>query len=191
MVQLQHRRSAIWVSVLSVMVTLALCIAVVYYWDYVREVQNWGYLGILVISIFAGATMIVPVPALPIVFTMGSILNPAAVGAAAGFGEAIGAIFIYLQGYGGRAIVPDVARNRYVAKLITWVERRGTVAIFMMSSVFDPFFYPVTVAIGMLKFQIWKFFLATWAGKTVKGMIVAYLGYLGLGAILRAFGIAV
>lgn len=173
------------------MVTLTLCITVIHYWDYVREIRSWGYLGILIINVFAGATMIVPVPALPIVFTMGSILNPAAVGAAAGLGEAIGAIFIYLQGYGGRAIVPDVAKNRYVARLISWVERRGTIAVFMMSSVFDPFFYPVTVAIGMLKFQLWKFFLATWAGKTVKGMIVACLGYFGLGAILRAFGIAV
>lgn len=191
MASIPRRRYGIWVSILAAMVTLALCLAVIYYWDYVREIRSWGYLGIIVINIFAGATMIVPVPALPIVFTMGSILNPAVVGAAAGLGEAIGSIFIYLQGYGGRAIIPDVAKNRHMARLIAWVERRGTIAIFMMSSIFDPFFYPVTVAIGMLKFQIWKFFLAAWAGKTVKGMFVAYLGYFGLGAILRAFGIAV
>jgi membrane protein DedA with SNARE-associated domain len=189
--QKQHRRYAIWVSIVSLLVTVALCITVVYYWDYVREVERWGYLGIILINVLAGATMLVPVPALPIVFTMGSILDPWVVGICAGFGEAVGAIFIYLQGYGGRAIVPDAARNRYIARMIGWVEKRGTLAIFMMSSFFDPFFYPVTVAIGMLKFQVWKFFLATWAGKTVKGMIVAYLGYLGLGAILRAFGIAV
>jgi len=185
------RRYAIWVSMVSLLITIALCIAVVYYWDNVRGVERWGYLGIVIINIFAGATMIVPVPAIPIVFTMGSILEPWMVGACAGFGEAIGAIFIYLQGYGGRSLAPGAAGNRYLARLIGWVERRGTIAIFTMSSVFDPFFYPVTVAIGMLKFQLWKFFLATWAGKTVKGMIVSYLGYLGLGSILRAFGIAV
>jgi membrane protein DedA with SNARE-associated domain len=41
----------------------------------------------------------------------------------------------------------------------------------------------------MLRFGWVRFFFATWAGRTVKGMALAYLGYFGLGSILRWLGV--
>jgi len=184
------RKFAVWVSILAVLLTIALCLAVVYYWEEVRQVQSYGLLGILAINILAGGTMLIPVPGLLVTFTAGGVLPPALVGLASGLGEAIGAMAIYLTGYGGRAIVQG-SRRPLVQKMVSWVERRGTLAVFAMSAIFNPFYYPVCIAIGALKYQTWKFFLATWAGKTVKGLVVSYLGYLGLGSILRAFGIPV
>jgi uncharacterized membrane protein YdjX (TVP38/TMEM64 family) len=184
------RRLAVWVSILALLLTVALCLAVVYYWEEVRQVQSYGLLGILAINILAGGTMLIPVPGLLVTFTAGGVLPPALVGVASGLGEAIGAMAIYFTGYGGRAIVQG-SKRPFVQKMVGWVERRGTVAVFAMSAVFNPFYYPVCIAIGALKYQAWKFFLATWAGKTVKGLVVSYLGYLGLGSVLRAFGIPV
>jgi len=181
------RTRGFWVGGIALAVTIGLCLFVVYYWDEVQSLSSYGYLGVLVINIVAGGTMIVPVPGLLVVFTMGSVLHPALVGLAAGLGEAAGAMIIYLTGWSGRGIVQG-SRNPYVARVVAWVERRGTLAVFTMSAVFNPFFYPVTIAIGALRYQLWKFFLATWAGKTIKGLAVAYLGYLGLGSILRALG---
>lgn len=186
------RRTAIWVSLLALLVTIGLCFLVVYYWEAVTDLSSYGYAGIVFINILAGATMVVPVPALFFVFTFGSLpgFSPLLVGACAGFGEALGAIVIYLTGYGGRAYLAS-KQGRRVMNMVDWVKRRGTIAVFAMSAFFNPFFYPVTIPIGAMRWQLWKFFLATWAGKTIKGLFVAYLGYYGLGSLLRALGIAI
>jgi membrane protein DedA with SNARE-associated domain len=55
----------------------------------------------------------------------------------------------------------------------------------------SPFFYPFAVFLGMVRFGWVRFFLATWAGRTVKSMVLAYLGYLGLKAILQWLGVDV
>ncbi|GAI75023.1 unnamed protein product, partial [marine sediment metagenome] len=61
--------------------------------------------------VFGGATYIAPVPMTPVVFVLGTVLRPSFapylgpvfVGAAAGLGETIGALTIYMTGYGGGA----------------------------------------------------------------------------------------
>jgi len=45
--------------------------------------------------------------------------------------------------------------------------------------------------VSAMHFGLPKFFFVCWAGKTVKGMAVAYPGYYGLGSILRWTGIGV
>jgi len=174
----------------ALVLTLALCAAVILYWDYIVRVRQFGYLGVFIINIFAGVTVIVPVPGLLIVFTMGSVLHPAIVGACAGLGEAIGSIIIYLTGYSGRGAFKTL-NHSFTSRFEGWIHRRGSIAVFLMSAIINPLFYPFTAMAGMMRFGLVRFFFFCWAGKTVKGMAVAYIGYLGLGSILRAVGIGV
>jgi hypothetical protein len=60
-----------------------------------------------------------------------------------------------------------------------------------VSAVLLPSFYLLVVFLGMPRFGFVSFFLATWAGRTVKNMALAYPGYLGLNAALRWLGIAI
>ncbi|MCJ7769838.1 MAG: hypothetical protein MUO92_05160 [Dehalococcoidales bacterium] len=60
-----------------------------------------------------------------------------------------------------------------------------------MSAALNPVFFPMALAIGASRFQMWRFFTMCWAGNTVKSMIIAYLGYFGLGSLLRLLGIEV
>lgn len=168
-------------------VTLALCVAVVIYWEYLGRFQQYEYLGVFIISILAGATVVVPVPSLIVVFTLGSVLAPAIIGALAGIGEASGSLVVYLTGYGGRKPSKAIS-SRFNARFEDWIRRRGSLAVFLMSAVFNPLFYPFAVVAGMMRFALVKFFLLCWAGKTVKNMGVAYLGYFGLGSLLRWVG---
>jgi membrane protein DedA with SNARE-associated domain len=62
-------------------------------------------------------------------------------------------------------------------------------AVFLMSVMLNPIFFPLALAIGASRYQLWKFFTMCWAGNTVKSITIAYLGYFGLGSILRAIGI--
>jgi hypothetical protein len=79
--------------------TMLMAGAVVYFGEFVRALQGYGYLGAFLISIFGGATIIIPVPMLAVVFALGGVMHyPWLIGAAAGLGETLGALTIYMTG---------------------------------------------------------------------------------------------
>ncbi|MCD6230925.1 MAG: VTT domain-containing protein [Dehalococcoidia bacterium] len=178
-----------WVGGLSLAVTITLCIVVIYYRNSLLQVESYGYAGCFIISVLAGSTIGVPIPGLPVIFTMGGLLNPIIVGAIAGFGEAIGSIFAYLIGYGGNSLTRYLNNNLYT-RFTNMIHNHGSKVVFFMSSVFNPTFYPFAVFLGTLHFGLLKFFLLTWAGRTIKGLTLAYMGYFGLRFVLDWFGIS-
>lgn len=179
-----------YLSSLAIVLTLLFCVAVVYYWEYINQLQGYGYLGVFIISLFAGSIMVLPIPYVTVVFTLGGVLNPAWVGVASGLGASIGAMTIYLTGYGGHGLFRN-ANDAVYSRLTDWAQRRGSVAVFIMSAVFNPLFIPMTIAMGMLRFRLWKFFLLCWAGNTIKSLAIAYAGYLGLRSLLRWLGVGI
>jgi membrane protein DedA with SNARE-associated domain len=186
--QTRSRKREYIVGGIALALTIALCVAVVLYWDYIREAEQYGYLGAFVISVFAGATVIVPIPGILLVFTLGSVLNPALVGVVSGLGEAVGSIGIYLSGWSGQKAVQNL-NNKLMNRFVGWLRRRGEIAVFLMSAILNPLFYPFTALAGMLRFGLAKFFFLCWAGKTIKNTVIAYLGYFGLRSILRWVGV--
>jgi membrane protein DedA with SNARE-associated domain len=176
------------IGILALVVTIAGCVAVVFYWDYISRVQQYGYIGAFIISALAGAFSFVPIPGILVVFTLGSLLNPALVGIVSGLGEAVGSLGIYFTGYGGRVAV-DSLNERYVTRLKGWLEGHGSLAVFLMSVILNPLFYPFTAIAGMLRFGLVKFFFLCWAGKAIKNMAIAGLGYVGLRTILNWLGV--
>ncbi len=190
------------VGILGILLTVGLAVVVIVYWENVRALEHYGYLGAFLISVFGGATILVPVPMTPVVFALGTVmapsfapyLGPVFVGAAAGLGETIGGLSIYMTGYGGGTALHDIKQGKIktaYTRMLGWVEKRGSLTLFALSAMLNPFFYPAALAAGALRFGIKRFFLICWAGKTIKGITVAAAGYWGLGAILRALGVPV
>ncbi|MEA3297891.1 MAG: hypothetical protein U9Q31_00030 [Chloroflexota bacterium] len=177
-----------WAGGFSLAVTIALCVVVIYYRDSLLQVESYGYVGCFIISVLAGATIVVPIPGIPVVFTLGGLLNPVIVGAAAGFGEAVGSIFAYLIGYGGNRLTRYVNNNLYT-RFTNMIHNHGSKAVFFMASALNPVFFPFAVFLGTLRFGLLKFFLLTWAGRTTKGIALAYMGYFGLRFVLDWLGI--
>jgi membrane protein DedA with SNARE-associated domain len=185
---------------------VAICVFLVFNWEYIVRFKQYGYLGLFVMTIVTGFSIPLPMPYMIFTFTLGGILHPALVGAAAGLGLGIGGTLLYLTGRGGRRIlphfnIPEVDDEDYssrwsrflmkikVPKMLDFAKRRGGVAIFILSAVPNPIFAPVAVSMGTMRFSMWKFFLSCWGGSTAKAMVLAYLGYLGLGSALRFFGV--
>jgi hypothetical protein len=173
---------------IAVVVIVGLCVTAVIFSDDLGRIQEYGYLGVFVISIFAGGTVIVPVPGLLVVFTMGSILHPAGVGIAAGLGEAIGVITIYLAGATGHGMLEKVS-NRLVVRFTRWLHRYSVLVVFFMSAIVNPLYYPFALMAGALHFGLLRFFIPCWAGKTLKNTAVAYLGFFGFGSLLGWLGV--
>jgi membrane protein YqaA with SNARE-associated domain len=167
--------------------------AVVYFRHAIEGLGGYGYLGAFVISIMGGATIIIPIPMLAVVFALGGALKYTwLLGVVSGLGETVGALTIYMTGYGGGAAISkgfhgklQVAYERMMAQM----QKRGSWTLFLLASVINPFFYPAALAAGALRFGIVKYFVVCWAGKTIKGLTVAYAGYYGLRGILQALGV--
>ena len=187
---------AYFLGIFGIVATILMAVAVVYYNDQLNELQHWGYLGAFVISILGGATVIIPVPMLAVVFALGGAMGEpwqvAMVGISAALGELIGALAIYMTGHGaGRVIVENRHGKiqRAYEKLLGLMERKGPIVLFIVASVVNPFFYPAALAAGALRFGIWKYSVIVLAGKIIKCMTVVYAGYYGLKGIFRAIGV--
>jgi len=182
------KREAI-IGGLFLSITIALCILVIQHRGFLDEIAKWGYLGCFVINILASGTLVLPGFGILITFTLGGVLNPAIVGAVAGFGETLGALTAYFTGYSGRGLVRDSENSLYI-RFSNLLHRHGSKTVFIMASVFNPLYYPFCVIMGMLRFGWMRFFLLTLAGRTIKNMALAYLGYFGLRSVLGWFGIS-
>ena len=188
-------KTAYILGVIGVVITLLMAVAVVYFWEFVQALEGYGYLGVFLISILGGATIIVPVPMLAVVFALGGVLKyPVLIGIAAGLGETIGALTIYMTGYGGGAALVSSEHGKVqaaYARLMNLMERRSSLTLFILSAVLNPFFYPAGLAAGALRFGIKRYFIICWGGKTIKGLTVAFAGYWGLRGLLRMLGMPV
>jgi len=188
------KKTAYILGIVGVMLSLLMAVAVVYFWEYVQALKGYGYLGAFFISILGGATIIIPVPMLAVVFALGGVLTPYWVGVAAGLGETVGAVTIYMTGHGGGAALSNIKYGKVQAiysRLMHWMERRGSWTLFVLSAVLNPFFYPAALAAGALRFGLRRYFLICLAGKLIKGITVAYAGYWGLRGLLRMLGMPV
>jgi len=134
---------------------------------------TFGYLGIFLTSIIGNATIIFPVPSILAAYLGGGVLNPLYVGIIAAFGATIGELTGYLAGFGGREIVKD---QKKLKKIEGWMKKHGLWTIFVLAIIPNPLFDLAGIASGMLHLPIWKFFIATFLGKTIKFLGFSYLG---------------
>lgn len=188
-------KSAYIFAVIGVVLTLLMAMSVVYFWDFVRALGGYGYLGAFLVSILGGATIIIPVPMLAVVFSLGGVMEYTwLVGIAAGLGETLGALTIYMTGYGGGTALYNSKHGKIQAayeRMMRLMQRRGSLTLFILAAVLNPFFYPAALAAGALRFSIRKYFIICFLGKTIKGLTVVYAGLWGLRGILQMLGMSV
>ena len=180
-------------GIIGVILTLLMAAAVVYYGESLRALKGFGYVGAFIISVLGGATIIIPVPMLAVVFALGNVMEHTwLVGISAALGELVGALTIYMTGHGaGRALDSDKHGKIQSAyeRLLGIMEKRGPLTLFVVASVVNPFFYPAALAAGALRFGLMKYIFIVLAGKLIKCMTVVYAGYWGLKGLFGAIGI--
>ncbi|OGN92033.1 MAG: hypothetical protein A2Z75_02880, partial [Chloroflexi bacterium RBG_13_50_10] len=147
---------------MSLGVTIVLSILIIRHRGWVEEIAHWGYLGCFIINVVASGTLAMPGFGIVITFTLGGVLQPALVGIVAGIGETLGALSAYFMGYSGRGLFGG-GNGSLCARFGEVVDRHGSKAVFLMASVCNPVYYPFAVFLGMLRFGLIGFLLATWA----------------------------
>ncbi len=172
-----------------VMIGFSIGIAIVIYAtrDIVQKYAEYGYLGVLIISILGNATLIFPAPSFTVV-AFGAVLNPYLVGILAGCGAAVGEMTGYTLGLG---MSPNLDEGTTVAGLrekqmqwLRWLrpkfQRWGVIVIFVLAAIPNPIFDMGGILAGIARMRWWKFLTAAILGKTVRFTLLS-----------MAFGIAV
>jgi membrane protein DedA with SNARE-associated domain len=153
-------------------------------------ILQFSYLAVFAISVLSSATVFLPLPLYVVIFFAAGLgLNPLAVGIIAGLGNAVGEIFSYLIGVGGRYVASEkeivkksVKKSggkvtRYMKKFAGLYEKYGFWIIVLTAFLPFPFDF-IGILSGATKYDIKKFFIAVVIGKTAKTLIISYAGYL-------------
>jgi membrane protein DedA with SNARE-associated domain len=186
--------------------TFVLALVIVLQWRTVQTMTGYGYFGGFVVSLLGGATVLVPIPMSAVQFALGGVLQPwfgpplvapLCVGLVCGLGESLGALSIYATGYSSTRPLSENPANPRPGRISRWyrrymelLEKRGSLLLFFLSAVMNPFFYPTSLAYGASRFGVRRYFMICFAGKTVKCSLIAFAGYFGLGGLFRAMGIS-
>ena len=145
------------------------------------RLEEYGYLGIFLISIAANATIIIPLPGVAFTTAMGAIFNPVGVAVAAGLGASLGELTGYMAGFSGQGVIERV---RLYERLTDWMrahQRLAYLAIFVLAFIPNPLFDLAGMASGALKLPLWKFLIACALGKILKMGLFAYAGFYSVG----------
>jgi membrane protein YqaA with SNARE-associated domain len=167
-----------WSSIALLLGTLAItALTLLIPARFVARLGAYGYLGLFALTLLANATVILPTPALGAALIGGAALNPWLVGLVTGVAAGLGEITGYLAGRGGSALV---AGNRYYLLVEHWMRRYGMLAVFSLAFVPGPLLDVAGLVAGSTRVPFWKFLLPCLLGKTLRYMLVAWIGKLAL-----------
>lgn len=159
-------------AVLGLLAAVGVTVAIFHFRTSIEQYKAVSYPAIFLISVLGNATVIFPAPSYAVAFSGGAVLNPYGVGVAAGLGATIGELTGYLIGSSGRVIAKSNLHARFEALITKW----GWLTIFGLSLIPNPFFDIGGIVAGMMKMPVWKFLLATAAGKVIRFTVFGFLG---------------
>lgn len=136
------------------------------------SIVRYGYGGVFLTTLIATGSLVLPVPYLLVVAVAGTLLNPLLVGVVAGLASSLGELTGYLIGYAG---LPLVRRGRGHERLERWVRQWGFSAVFILAVVPNPLFDVAGITAGTLGMPVRAFWLACFAGKTIRLAGIAWL----------------
>ena len=165
------------VQVLTIVIVIVALGATLYFREHLQELERYGYAAVFVVGLVSNATVVLPVPGLAVSSVMGGVSNPWIVGIVGGVSQALGELTGYMAGYSGQTLVDE---NPTYDRLTRWMKRYGFLTIFVMATIPNPLFDLTGIAAGALRFPVWQFLVSCTAGKVIKNVAFAMMGYYGI-----------
>ncbi|MFA4854980.1 MAG: VTT domain-containing protein [archaeon] len=148
----------------------------------------WGIIILFLFTIVANATIFFPIIVEPVVFVVAAFApnlgTALLVGIVTGTAAAIGEMSGYLVGMVGVNTLKKMKKGQ-VEKTFEIGEKlanKGMSIIFIFA--FTPLpFDIVGIAAGIIRYDLRRFFFATWVGKVLRYSLVAVVGFVGMESI--------
>lgn len=161
------------IRILGLGLAIVLSILILLNKDRFVNLESYGYPGIFLISVLGNSTIVVPAPVILTAFVGGSLFNPLFVGIISALGATIGELTGFMAGFGGKVFVKE---KGVYQKIKRWIHNNGFLTIFILATIPNPLFDLAGIASGVTGYPVKRFFLATFLGKTVKFVAIAFLG---------------
>ncbi len=160
-------------GILEIVFGIAIVVTVFLLSDQLKTLQEFGYVGVFVISLLSAATIFIPTPGWAIVAAMATVLNPIYVGFVAGIGSGLGEISGYIIGKGAS----DTTNiNERFKSWKEWIRKNDFFAVAILAFIPNPAFDVAGLAAGALGIPLWKFLTACIVGRTLRYVLLAFLG---------------
>ena len=137
-----------------------------------------GYLGIFLVSIVGNLVPFIPIPYLAAVAFYSAVVpnaSPLLVGIVSGVGAGIGKLAIYLVGRGARLLLDEKTAAKY-ERLGKLLRNYGALAVCLIAATPSPD-DAIIIPLGLMKYDLLKFFIGVVTGKIFLSLIVAYGGH--------------
>jgi len=137
-------------------------------------VSQYGYLGVFVVSFLSSATVFFPVPSHIIVFLFSVDNYPLFIGLLAAVGSCLGELTSYGVGRGSLKLL-----EKYEREIEKWKEKINRYGMFALLIVFAATPLPddvLGIFAGVARYDLKKFLLATFIGKALMYVFIAYTG---------------
>ncbi len=142
--------------------------------------DDFGYLGILLISFVGSIIVFVPIPYFPVLITaaFNDNLNPTLISLSSAIGAVIAKLIIFYASYYGRNMLSSKIKGKMIP-LQRLLGRYGGIGAFIaaVSPIPDDIVY---IPLGLAKYSPWKFAIATFLGKFIFNELVV-LGAINFG----------
>lgn len=157
-------------------------------------VKKLGYIGVFAFAVIGSASMFIPVPGAAAGITLGLLLDPIPylpvpqpilVGVIVAAGSAVGELTGYSTGVGGRSVIGNSRIGRI---LVSLMRRHGTLTVFCVAAVPNPFIDVGGIAAGVAGMTMRRFMTVMFIGKCINYITIAYLATSGYDALQRFFG---
>lgn len=151
-------------------------------------VNEWGYLGIFIVSLVSASSIIFPIPGFIIIFTFGAIFDPFLVALFGSLGATIGNITGYFLGLGGKEILEDKYGKKLDKIKEGFKKYKGPLWIVILNASPLPEDL-VSIFCGVVRYDFKKYMLATFIGQLILALILAYSGFYSVNWVLDYFGL--
>lgn len=137
--------------------------------------EEYGYIGILIITFFASIIIFIPVPYFPVLFTAGinQNLDPHLVSLSSAAGAVIAKLLIFYISYYGRNIILSSKAKKRMLPLQRLLSKYGWPGAFAaaLTPIPDDLVY---IPLGLAKYNPAKFAIATFTGKFILNEFIVY-----------------
>lgn len=153
------------VSVLSVFVYLNA--------DFILQYDTYSYGIVLILCVFANASILLPAPGLMVVVSASVVLNPIIVSVIAALGFTIGDSIGFFGGYTGKQTIGESEKESKLQRIFL---KYDWLVVFIFGVLPLNVFDIIGIMAGYNKMKYYKFFVSCYLGKLIKSLFYAYGG---------------
>jgi membrane protein DedA with SNARE-associated domain len=169
-------------TILIILGVTGISLVMLLFQDQVKQLGEWGYVGLFLVAFFASAAMFAPVPGLIFLAASAKVMDPLAAGLIFAVGASLGELSGYLVGSRGQGVIQ---KTKWHERMERWMLKYGGIVIVILGFIPNVLIDVAGMVAGALKMPWYRFLFWVFLGKVPKCLLITF----GVPVILKWFGV--